>query len=372
MRLTYVHPMPAPAPFANTVHVMKMCQAFAANGHDVELVVPQAPRAPAADAFAHYGVRPIFRITRRWWRLPVPGWAWIFAALAVARARGSDVTYTRHLPTAWQSVLLGRPTVFEMHGPPAGLSPFGRRLLRKVASSPHLLRLVVISEALRRMFVEQIGAPGAAAKVLVAHDGADPAPAAPSPAPRGGALQALYAGSFYAGRGIDFLLEVAARAPQVRFAMVGCPPEALQEWRIRAAHLSNVTVGARVSPGEVPALLASADLLLAPYGRQVSTSLDSHDIGSYFSPLKMFEYMASGRPIVATDLPVLREVLEDGRNAVLAPAGDVEAWAQAITALAADPARRRRIGEAARADLEAKYTWKQRAAEVVHGLGVAA
>jgi len=84
--------------------------------------------------------------------------------------------------------------------------------------------------------------------------------------------------------------------------------------------------------------------------------------------MKMFEYMAAGLPIVSSDLPVLREVLENGRNALLVSPDDLDAWAKAISLLAANAGLRRRLGEAARADLIEYYTWETRARSVLADL----
>lgn len=84
--------------------------------------------------------------------------------------------------------------------------------------------------------------------------------------------------------------------------------------------------------------------------------------------MKMFEYMAAGKAIVSSDLPVLREVLTHERNALLVPPDDVDAWATAVKRLIDDPELRRRLGETARADLLAHYTWEARAKKVLAGL----
>jgi glycosyltransferase involved in cell wall biosynthesis len=78
------------------------------------------------------------------------------------------------------------------------------------------------------------------------------------------------------------------------------------------------------------------------------------------SPLKIFEYMASGRAIVASDLPVLREVLNN-RNAVLCEADNVDQWRQAIITLTEDRQLRQRLGAQARRDFDQHYSWSRRA-----------
>jgi glycosyltransferase involved in cell wall biosynthesis len=90
------------------------------------------------------------------------------------------------------------------------------------------------------------------------------------------------------------------------------------------------------------------------------------DIGKVASPMKTFEYLASGRAIVASDLPVFREVLNPG-NAVLLPPEDTAAWVRTLEALMHDPNRREQLGRQARLDAR-QYSWLERARHSLEGL----
>jgi glycosyltransferase involved in cell wall biosynthesis len=102
-------------------------------------------------------------------------------------------------------------------------------------------------------------------------------------------------------------------------------------------------------------VLAEADIGLAPYAR---------DAPDYFSPLKLFEYMAAGLAVVAGELPATRRLVS-GEQAVLVPRGDPEALAAAVAGLAADAPRRERMGRAARALVAGAHTWRHRARRVM-------
>jgi len=83
------------------------------------------------------------------------------------------------------------------------------------------------------------------------------------------------------------------------------------------------------------------------------------------SPLKLFEYMASGQAVVVSDLPAWADVVRDGENALLFPAGDVTALAQVLARLRADPALRARLGATARAEALTLHTWAARATRIL-------
>jgi alpha-maltose-1-phosphate synthase len=106
---------------------------------------------------------------------------------------------------------------------------------------------------------------------------------------------------------------------------------------------------------QVPAVLAEADIGLAPYAR---------DAPDWFSPLKVFEYMAAGLAVVAGELPATRELVS-GEHALLVRCGDPQALAAAVAGLAVDAALRERMGSTARALVAGEHTWRQRARRVI-------
>lgn len=111
----------------------------------------------------------------------------------------------------------------------------------------------------------------------------------------------------------------------------------------------------RVGPTEVPKYLKAFDVLVAPFP-------DTPHYRDAMSPLKIFEYMAAGRPIVATDLPSVREVLSE-KNAVLVEPGSPESLAKGIRYCLQNVALSARILEQARHDVQ-EFTWQKRAERI--------
>jgi glycosyltransferase involved in cell wall biosynthesis len=179
-----------------------------------------------------------------------------------------------------------------------------------------------------------------------------------------------FTGHIYPGRGADLLFELAKQMPQVNFLWVGGTPELVDFWRARLteAKMTNVTMTGFVKHEIIPLYQAASDILLMPYSRSVSAS-SGQDIAEVINPMKMFEYMASGRTIVSADLPSIREVLNEG-NAVLLEAGDWEMvvgnWRLEIEALLENEPRRQALASQARKDVE-QLTWVKREERVMLG-----
>ncbi|MEK8143055.1 glycosyltransferase [Streptomyces sp. M10(2022)] len=121
-------------------------------------------------------------------------------------------------------------------------------------------------------------------------------------------------------------------------------------------------------PGAVHAYFPLFDVVLAPYQAKVYTAGGHCETGRWASPMKLFEYMAHGRAIIASDLPVLREILQDGVNCLLRPPDDPDAWADAVEHLVSDAAFGRSLGDAARQQFLHRHTWRHRANLVLAGL----
>jgi glycosyltransferase involved in cell wall biosynthesis len=173
-----------------------------------------------------------------------------------------------------------------------------------------------------------------------------------------------FTGHIYPGRGADLLFELAMQMPQVNFLWVGGTPELVDFWRgkLTDAKMTNVTMTGFVKHEIIPLYQAASDVLLMPYGRSISAS-SGQDIAEVINPMKMFEYMASGRAIISADLPSIREVLNEG-NAVLCEPGEIGNWRLEIEALLGDEPRRQALASQARKDVE-QLTWVKREERVI-------
>jgi glycosyltransferase involved in cell wall biosynthesis len=371
--LVQIAPSRIPGNAANAMQVMKMAQALRAVAPHAALIAAQGDGAIDEAALARqFGVDGLPNMHR----LPLRGRYGIHlfnlrAALA-ARRLGAGLVLSRSIGAAALAARMGLPTVFECHAPPQG---FERRYWRLLARAPAFHRLVVISDALRGL-MRGAHPETAAMDVVVAHDGVDLArfeglPTAAA-AKRAAGLDADrpvagYAGHLYRGRGIDVILAAASRLPGWDFVIAGGGDDDVAALRaeVRTCGLGNVSAWGHVPNADLARRLAVCDVLLMPYQPSVMVSGGRLDTARWMSPLKMFEYMAMGRAIVSSDLPVLREVLDDG-IARLVPPADADGWVAALAALE-DPAERDRLAAAARARA-AGYDWSARCVRMLDGL----
>jgi glycosyltransferase involved in cell wall biosynthesis len=360
-----------PSRSANSTQVMKVCEAFALNGHEVTLLVPDRPAGVPGvdDVFDFYNVEHNFTIERLPWVKP-RGRTYVFSWLAARRARqlNPDIVFTIDLIAGFFAVKRGLPLIFEAHKPIADYRHvFIRRpIFNAMIASPHFMRLVVVCDALRRMYLESHAISDD--KIVVAHNGATPIDVSDMPLPDLGpaGMHVGYIGSLYEGRGVDIIGGMAERCPEVHFHLIGGDPDQVEAWRRKLGSLDNITFHGFKPYAEAAAYRQAFDVLLAPYQREVSVGPGGQAESSrYMCPMKLCEYMATGKAIICSDLPVLHELLEDGETTLFCPPDDVEAWAAAVDRLYRDPVLRERIGEQARTKFMSQHTWQIRAEQIL-------
>jgi len=405
MKIAVIAPTYLPSSRANTIQVMKMTQALMEIGHTVRLAVPSTQTDGISqrwDKLAHhYGLQHEFDIQ---WLLSSPTWRGYdfgWRAMRWARMWEAQYVYTRHPQTAAFCSLAAIPTILEVHDLPHGwmadnlfqafLKGKGARRLALITytlAGDLAVRFPAISSQVPvqpQYVVSKNPLKYPAGFVLIAPDGVDLVRYAGLPDPQKARIALAhmtdfpwanlqqerftvgYTGHLYPGRGTDLILDMAQRLPEIAFLIAGGDPARVETLRQAADKraLKNMYITGFIPNADLPLVQAACDVLLMPYQERVEAS-SGGDISRYLSPMKAFEYLACGRPIVASNLPVFREIFND-QNCLLVTHANVEEWIDALLKLQHDPDLRRQYAEQARRDVQ-QYEWKARAKRILDGL----
>jgi glycosyltransferase involved in cell wall biosynthesis len=168
----------------------------------------------------------------------------------------------------------------------------------------------------------------------------------------------VYVGELSEWHGVEMLIDLAEKLKDVKFLMVGKNLETLREETKKRDFSERFAFTGFVRYEEVPKYICAADVAIAPYKK-----IDKMET-FYFSPIKIFEYMACGKAVVASDLEIIRDVIKDTKCGLLAKAGDVEDFAEKIKRLLDDDILRKRLGENGRKAVE-KYSWDKVAEKIL-------
>jgi len=374
-RLSYLAVAKVPGERAHSIQIARTCEALARRLDEVELVVPRLGTSRLDDTGLRH-VRLVRLAAPNF--LPLGRWApaWLmsflfnvqsvtFALLALGRAllrRRFEVYYTRSPFVALALALAhGRRTALELHLPPRSAM---RRALMRVCRLSRC-RFVAISDALRRETAAALEI--RRDEIGVAHDGYDPA-AFSTAADRGATRRKLglsektfvmcYVGTVAtlgAAKGVRFIADAFRQAalPEATLLLAGIGPGEF------APHVEGVHCLGRMSQGDVAAVLMASDGAIMSFPEDPAYA-------RAMSPLKLFEYLAAGLPILAPNLPNLREVLDES-CAFFVPLSDPAALADAMRRLRSDAPLRSKLA-AASAGRAPRYTWDARAERLLRFL----
>lgn len=374
MKIVAIAGSQIPSDTANSIQVMKACNALMQLGHDLTLIVPRYSTVhrslSTVNLKSHYGIQEDFPIE---WIASPSRRLFTFQSVQRARALQPDLLYTWFPQSAVFGLLYRIPTVYEIHLQPTGA--LGPAWHRAFAALRGRKRLASITQALVDVLERRHNIRFKADEVVIAPNGVDLERFASLPDPvtarqtlnLPSAPTVMCTGHLYAGRGADLFLALAKEILHARFVWVGGRPEDVNKWKQRADEhdIRNTVFTGFIPNQDLPLYQAAADILLMPYSRSIMGSSGTADSASVASPMKMFEYMAAGRAIVTADLPVIREVLNE-KNAVFCEPDEVGKWKVEIEGLLADELRRVELGKRAREDVQG-YTWLARAERVLKG-----
>ncbi len=376
MKIVYISSSIIPSTTANSIHVMKMCQAFQQLGYQIELVAKANPDKSASfygkTVRDHYGIQELFKM--KLYKPVIKFWPgeYSFYSAVYAFFIKPNIVMTRNIRAAALTSMLGIPTICECHAPPAeGWS------IDRLISSRNLLKLIVITNKLKKNILKTYQEKVPESKILVCPDSVDLERFENLP-DKQFARQLLglntdqiiigYSGHLYAGRGIELILELARNFSDYLFLIVGGNNDDIKKYEAiaKTVGLKNIIFKGFIPNALLPQYLTACDALLMPHQKRVATAGGSGNIADWTSPMKMFEYMAAKRIIIASDLPVLREILNE-KNATLCHPEKLEEWHDAMNKVTKRPEWAENIASTAYKDV-LKYTWKNRVQNILNSV----
>ncbi len=383
-----------PSKLACTIQQILMCDAFVKAGVGVQLIVPKYYDMPAHSARYiqdFYGVDTFFKIKKlpsllhlskplvdgkEHKKIPIVGglsilMSTLFYALKLiftGRLGHPTIIYSRNVNGAYVFLQLRKlflrkriKIYFEVHSLD---QQYPKRFFYKLLRESN--GLICITKALKDALIEKYNV--SSERIFVAPDGVRKSQLRGRPLSKSEARAhlniradkvVLYTGQLLPGKGADVVVDAANNLKNVTFYLVGGHGaywEQMQH-RIKVEKMSNVILTGFVPPAQVSIYQAAADVLVLP-------ATADHAISAYTSPLKLFEYMAASRPIVASDLPVLHEILTHEKNALFFKERDADSLTEHIKRILENEELAEKLSITARQDVQ-QFTWEQRAERIL-------
>ena len=335
-----------PSNTANSVAVMKQCAALDKKC-DLRIILTK-PYGNVKDYAQVYNVQNLKMIRLPKFMLKVKEYPMILFVLIYVFLFRPDCIYSRDLLINDALSFWGIPSIYEMHQLEQENLIFNRyyqKVLNRVLKRRTQVKIVCISEELKKQCIKR-GVPKECMTVL--HSGVDLSNNRSTAREFSDNPLIMYTGSLQPGKGIEIILEMAEKSPDLKYVIVGGSKEYTYE-------IPNVKVIPWVNHSEVPKYLMQADILLLPVTNQRY---------QFFSPLKMFEYLAAEKIIIASDTESVSEILEPGYNALLAKSGDADSFLACVRKVCEDKELQKTIRDNTLRTAQ-KYTWDIRAERII-------
>lgn len=377
MKIAYVHDGPVPSKSANSVHVMKMCTALAKEGADVTLYCPYSDEIKTDDPYSMYGVERCFKIIQvkpSFIFRKVPSLDNISIAWKIAKIVSKQQYEYVFGRSMWSLFFLKDiPFIFETH-----MLPMKKRMFaeQNLFSRATLLKVVMITKGLKEDYLN-VFPKLSPEKIVVLQDAADIAKqvdANSTPIDTSKLLSITqkpvigYLGHLYPGKCMEILSQIAAKRPNYEFHVVGGKDEWVEKWKKdeRCKNLTNIKFYGYVDNKTIPYYYSLFDICVLPFSSNIIVGkMKNADIARWTSPLKLFEAMSYGKPILATNLGTIQEVLTNGDNCLLESPTNIEGWCSKLDRLVLTQGLRDEMGTKAKRLFEEKYTWSKRAQEII-------
>lgn len=363
MKFYYIANYRFPSERAHSIQVAENCQAFADSGYELVLLAPQRRASIQKDFFEFYGLKKNFSIRKIFCvdlldKFPNRFTFWLqnitfnLSILFTLRHQTYSIIYSRDFLSVIFLALLGRELVFEVHNISTHLGFLRNKLFNKV-------RYVVISHGLKEALIK-IGI--GSNKIFVAPDGVNTDKFLINSTVEKNDLKKkfhwpldqkiiLYTGQLYKWKGVDVLLAAASSLLGYQVCIVGGSVDQIDQLK-KKFQADNIFFMGQQAYNNLPLLLQAADCLVLPNSSKEKISR------YYTSPMKLFEYLSSGVPIVAADLPSIREIVSE-KEVYFFEADNPQSLAQSVESVFVDPVVTKIKTLASQKKAE-EFSWKNR------------
>lgn len=369
-----------PSRFAHSFNVMKMAQGFYKVGHNVE-VVTSLSIPILLERFRIKNINDFYGIDKNISVKFVPSFSFSalrrstdfiqsdFKIAKYCKKKNVDLVYCRSYRIPYYCVKEGIPTIIETHT--TNYKHPDLQKIYEISNNPNFRGLVTISKAIKKEHMKR-GIPEE--KIFVFEDGVDLGRFKINDdvyfwrnklgLPEDKNL-VVYCGQLYKEKGIEHILLTAKKLinKNVLFVLVGGFQNDIDKWKqyCKEKLISNVFFQGFVNNFDVPKYLKTADVLIMPY--QTDITYNIMDINTT-SPMKLFEFMASNRPIVSTNIPTISKVIEHDKSGLLAEPNNIEQLATYTLGLIEDKEKSKRISSNAFKEVR-KYEWRERCKKII-------
>ncbi len=359
-KLFYIADFSLPNMSAYTLHVLKMCDAFSEKKLDVNLLIQFLDKRESLKKLKKnyilknsYNIKGFFKrklkrniFTNIYFSMKI--------FLFLKNKNSNSLIISRSILPSLLLALMGRKIILEMHTQNTGITRLIFVLFRFFKFNNNIIFILIHKNLKKILKLEKF-------KCLILDDCVDIRDFKKKYRTKN---SCVYAGSFIDGKGVDTIINISKKLPKIKFNLYGNINTLKNEKILSIKKLRNLKLHNFLEYSKIPEILISNKVLLMPYEKKIGVSIKGLDVSQYISPLKLFDYLASGSVIVASKKKVYAHILKNKMNSFLIDNYDVNTWCKIISKVISNKLDVKRIRKNATMTAR-KYTWLKRADEIL-------
>lgn len=375
MKILYLSQSEIPSSSANSIHVMYMCKALSKSHNKVDLVTQNLKKKIIKkNIFKIYNIKKTNKLNINICNVPRYGLIreakYFLTIIRLIFKNKYDIIYSRNIYASFLLSFLNYKTILELHSPPV---KFAKYCFKKILKTNSIKCLITISNNLDKHIKKYFKLQSV--PHFVVRDSANLLEGRFTNSKYKILKNSVgYVGSLFKGRGIDLIIQMANQCPENNFYIIGGDNDQINYWK-KNVDQKNLFFLGHLDHYIACRLLKKFDILIAPYQDKVyvhgsdlkdlKKSEPTLETSQFMSPLKIFEYMAAKKPIITSDMKVLREFLNHS-NSILCDSNNIDQWVRAIKKLNKSKNYKNKIAKKAHYDFLKNFTWIKRAEKILN------
>ena len=326
MRIVYIFNSSIPSYNASSLQVVNVCQQISKDIGNITLITPDTGLKKTL--YDHYGLRKNFEIKRiklfKSFPKGIKYYLFSIYSIICSYSFKPDLYITRNYFTLFLLIILKKKVIFEVH---LSLDIEGRinnyiYNNLKLFNSRYIVNLIFITKSLKNFFYEKYAIKRKNFCILPSASNFK------SKFPtikQNKILKIGYFGLLNKSRGLDFICNLSKIDFKNEYYIFGGSKKIINKIKKKSFN-KNIFLNEYLPYKNIKKLMQTMDLLILPYEKKVLVSGNVGDIGKFTSPMKVFDYLGSTKPIIASSLPVLKEILSDRKNCIFVNGLNIYRW----------------------------------------------
>ena len=363
MKICYLANTAMPSTNASAIQIIKMCEAFSELKNNVTLITPNSSNG---NIFNYYNVKTKFRFKKIKYfkKFPLGIKFYLFSIFSIIESIKfkPDIYITRNFFTCFLLTLLKKKTILELHHSLNAESRVVRFIVKNYDffSSKYLIKFIAITNSVKNDYINKYSI--RSNKIITLPSGSSIKESYKYKINKT-KINIGYFGSLYKSRGLDLITKLASIDPKNEYYVYGNIKQV--KLSISKKTKKNLHINDYVPYKKIPKILLNMDLLLMPYTSSITVAGDVGNISKYTSPLKLFDYLSVGRPIVCSNYDVLKEIVKENQNVIfIKNYKNAFEWKKEITKLVNKPNKMKIISKN-NYKLSKKYSHSSRALKIL-------